>query len=217
MTDDTPLPFDLPSVRRKKLTVDFAGGNQSSNGVVLLLREAERKHGVCLRLAEAMPDHRDPDRVLRRYERPRLQNGIAFITLKPFNSIFHAAALQGAYHSALVAGLTGLLRIAGVIHALFQHAYRDPRMESFQLVTGFACLQAIELHKAAFKGFVFFAERRLAFLDRRCGFVCSPNLSVEAGCGLAELDGLPGLYRLLDRLNRRFERGHYVEKIGHRD
>jgi hypothetical protein len=32
MTDDTPLPFDLPSVRRKKLTVDFAGGNQSSNG-----------------------------------------------------------------------------------------------------------------------------------------------------------------------------------------
>jgi hypothetical protein len=63
MTDDTPLPFDLPSVRRKKLTVDFAGGNQSSNGGVLLLREAERKHGVCLRLAEAMPDRRDPDRI----------------------------------------------------------------------------------------------------------------------------------------------------------
>ena len=27
MTDDTPLPFDLPSVHRKKLTVDFEGGN----------------------------------------------------------------------------------------------------------------------------------------------------------------------------------------------
>jgi hypothetical protein len=63
MTDDTPLPFDLPSVQRKKLTVDFAGGNQSSNGGLLLLREAERKHGVCLRLAEAMPDRRDPDRI----------------------------------------------------------------------------------------------------------------------------------------------------------
>src|SRR5258707_10019990 len=63
MTDDTLLPFDLPSVRRKKLTVDFAGDNQSSNGGVLLLREAERKHGVCLRLAEAMPDRRDPDRI----------------------------------------------------------------------------------------------------------------------------------------------------------
>src|SRR5271166_6322618 len=63
MTDDTQLPFDLPSVRRKKLTVDFAGGSQSSNGGLLLLRQAERKHGVCLRLAEAMPDRRDPDRI----------------------------------------------------------------------------------------------------------------------------------------------------------
>ena len=63
MSDDTLLPFDLPSVRRKKLTVDFAGGNQSSAGGLLLLREAERKLGVCRRLAEAMPDRRDPDRV----------------------------------------------------------------------------------------------------------------------------------------------------------
>ena len=63
MTDDTLLPFDLPSVRRKKLTVDFSGGNQSSDGGLLLLREAERKLGVCRRLAEAMPDRRDRDRI----------------------------------------------------------------------------------------------------------------------------------------------------------
>jgi hypothetical protein len=31
--------FDLPAVRRKKLTVDFEGGNQSSNGGALLLRK----------------------------------------------------------------------------------------------------------------------------------------------------------------------------------
>ena len=43
--------------------VQFAGGNQSSAGGLLLLREAERKLGVCRRLAEAMPDRRDPDRV----------------------------------------------------------------------------------------------------------------------------------------------------------
>jgi hypothetical protein len=30
---------------------------------LLLLRQAERKHGVCLRLAEAMPDRRVPDRI----------------------------------------------------------------------------------------------------------------------------------------------------------
>ena len=63
MTDNTPLPFDLPSVRRKKLTVDFEGGNQSSDGGLLLLRQAERKLGVCRRLADAMPDRRDPDRI----------------------------------------------------------------------------------------------------------------------------------------------------------
>ena len=63
MTDDTPLPFDLPTVRRKKLTVDFDGGTQSSDSGLLLLREAERRLGVCRRLAQAMPDRRDPDRI----------------------------------------------------------------------------------------------------------------------------------------------------------
>jgi hypothetical protein len=52
----------LSAVRRKKLTVDFGGGNQSSNGG-LLLRSAERKLGVCWRLADAMPDRRDASRV----------------------------------------------------------------------------------------------------------------------------------------------------------
>jgi Transposase DDE domain group 1 len=59
MTDDTPLPFDLSAIRRKKLTVDFGGGNQSSDGGLLLLRHAERKLGICERLADAMPDRRD--------------------------------------------------------------------------------------------------------------------------------------------------------------
>jgi hypothetical protein len=63
MTDETPLPFDLSAVRRKKLTVDFGGGNQSSDGGLLLLRHAERKLGVCRRLADAMPDCRDPSRI----------------------------------------------------------------------------------------------------------------------------------------------------------
>ena len=53
MNTDTPLPFDLPAVRRKKLTVDFNGGNQSSDAGLLLLREAERRLGVCRRLAAA--------------------------------------------------------------------------------------------------------------------------------------------------------------------
>ena len=63
MTDDTLLPFNLPAVCRKKLTVDFNGGNQSSDAGLLLLRHVERKLGVCERLAAVMPDHRDPNRI----------------------------------------------------------------------------------------------------------------------------------------------------------
>ena len=63
MTQDTPAEFDLPAVRRKKLTVDFEGGNQSSDAGLLLMREAERRSGVCRRLAQAMPDERDQSRI----------------------------------------------------------------------------------------------------------------------------------------------------------
>jgi hypothetical protein len=51
-----------PSAARK-LTVDFGSGNQSSDGGLLLLRQADRKLGVCARLAAAMPDCRDASRV----------------------------------------------------------------------------------------------------------------------------------------------------------
>ena len=63
MTEATLLPFDLPAVCRKKLTVDFDGGNQSSDAGLLLLRQAERKVGICRRLAAVMPDRRDQSRV----------------------------------------------------------------------------------------------------------------------------------------------------------
>ena len=67
MTDVTPLPFDLPAVARKKLTVDFDGGNQSSDAGLLLLRAAEQKVGVIARLAAALPDRRDPARIRHRF------------------------------------------------------------------------------------------------------------------------------------------------------
>jgi len=66
MTDATPLPFDLPAVRGKKLTVDFDGGNQSSDAGLVLLRGAEKKTGVIARLAAALPDRRDPTRIRHR-------------------------------------------------------------------------------------------------------------------------------------------------------
>lgn len=63
MHHDTPLPFALPAVARKKLTVDFEGGNQSSDGGLLLLRGVERDIGICDRLAGSIRDLRDACRV----------------------------------------------------------------------------------------------------------------------------------------------------------
>jgi hypothetical protein len=41
MSDDMLPSFDLPAVRRKKLTASFDGGQLSSDGGLLLLREAD--------------------------------------------------------------------------------------------------------------------------------------------------------------------------------
>jgi hypothetical protein len=63
MSDDMPASFDLPAVRRKKLTASFDGGQLSSDGGLLLLREAERGLGIANRLAGAIRDRRDPSRI----------------------------------------------------------------------------------------------------------------------------------------------------------
>jgi hypothetical protein len=64
MTDDTLLPFALPSVQRKKLTAAFDGGRLSSDAGVMLLGLAERRIGVAEKLAAEIADPRDPSRVV---------------------------------------------------------------------------------------------------------------------------------------------------------
>jgi hypothetical protein len=46
MSDDSFLPFDLPAICRKKVSADFDGGAISSDGGLLLLREADRRLGL---------------------------------------------------------------------------------------------------------------------------------------------------------------------------
>ena len=59
MTDDSLLPFDLPSVRRKKVSAAFDGGLISSDGGLVLLREAERRLGLAGTLAGCIRDRRN--------------------------------------------------------------------------------------------------------------------------------------------------------------
>src|SRR5271163_2377671 len=63
MDEDTLLPFDLPSVACKKLSVGFDGGQLSSDAGVLLLRGVEKKLGLAARLAACIRDRRKPERI----------------------------------------------------------------------------------------------------------------------------------------------------------
>jgi Transposase DDE domain group 1 len=64
MSDDNLLPFSFPAVQRKKITAAFDGGRITSDGGVMLLAQAERRLGIAERLAQVIPDGRDPDRVI---------------------------------------------------------------------------------------------------------------------------------------------------------
>src|SRR5258707_12773936 len=63
VSKDAPLPFDLPSVARKKLSVGFDGGQRWSDAGVLLLRSDEKKLGLAARLAACIRDRRKPERI----------------------------------------------------------------------------------------------------------------------------------------------------------
>jgi hypothetical protein len=63
MDDHTLLPFELPAVARKKVSVGFDGGMLSSDAGVLLLRGVEERLGIASRLAGCLNDRRAPDRI----------------------------------------------------------------------------------------------------------------------------------------------------------
>ena len=64
MTDDSLLPFHLPAVRCKKVTAAFDGGLISSDGGLVLLREAERRLGLADTLAGCIRDRRNQAQVV---------------------------------------------------------------------------------------------------------------------------------------------------------
>ena len=68
MSDDTLLPFDLPSVMRKKISVAFDGGQLSSDAGVLLRRDVEKKLGLARRLASCIREWRKPEAIVHPLE-----------------------------------------------------------------------------------------------------------------------------------------------------
>ncbi len=60
MLGNTPLPFSLPSVQRKKVTAAFDGGRMTSDGGVMLFAAIETRLGIAAKLARLIADRRNP-------------------------------------------------------------------------------------------------------------------------------------------------------------
>jgi hypothetical protein len=58
-----PELFEFPAVKRRRVQASFAGGNITSDGGIVLLRQVDRKLGLTRRLARVLPDSRRSDRV----------------------------------------------------------------------------------------------------------------------------------------------------------
>jgi hypothetical protein len=66
MTDCTQELFQFPSFDRRKIEASFTGGDVSSDGGVLLLRQADRRLGLLAALDRVLPDPRNPHFIIHR-------------------------------------------------------------------------------------------------------------------------------------------------------
>ena len=65
MTEHSLLPFDPSAVRREKVSAAFEGGLISSDGGLILLREAKRRLRLAKTLAGYLRDRRNQAQVVR--------------------------------------------------------------------------------------------------------------------------------------------------------
>jgi hypothetical protein len=63
MTECNQLGFELPGFSGRKIDGNFGGGNLSSDGGLMLLRQVDRFMGLTKELARRLPDRRDPDKI----------------------------------------------------------------------------------------------------------------------------------------------------------
>ena len=61
MPNCTPELFVLPSFDRRRIEASFTGGEVSSDGGVVLLRQADRRLGLTAALSAVLPDWRCRD------------------------------------------------------------------------------------------------------------------------------------------------------------
>ena len=60
MKNCTQEAFDFPALKRRKVQTEFTGGDITSDGGVLLLREIDRRLGLLKSVDDVDHDPRDP-------------------------------------------------------------------------------------------------------------------------------------------------------------
>ena len=67
MTNCPSLRFDLPACRQRRVAADFSGGDITSNGGVLLLRQADWLSGLTASVARRLIDARQRGKIEHRF------------------------------------------------------------------------------------------------------------------------------------------------------
>lgn len=123
MTNCTTHTISFPPCRKRLVEADFAGGDVTSNGGVLLLREADRRLGLTKAVSLRLPDERQPGKVVHKLGDMLRQRvfGIAlgYEDLNDHTALRHDLALQTA------AGCDGALASAPSLCRLENRARPD--------------------------------------------------------------------------------------------
>jgi len=100
VTECTQESFEFPVCKRRVVESNFRGGDITSNGGVLLLREADRRLGLCEAVARVLKDPRDARRCLHGSEdllRQRVYAlALGYEDLNDHDALRHDLAVQTA-------------------------------------------------------------------------------------------------------------------------
>lgn len=100
MTKCIPPTYQFSKVKNREIEINFTGGDISSDGGVLLLREVDKRLGITAELAKMFPDKRDTSKVAHSIETMMKQRiyGIAlgYEDLNDHDSLRKCPAMQTA-------------------------------------------------------------------------------------------------------------------------
>lgn len=115
MSDGTKEIIKFPALNRKKVEVNFSGGDLSSDGGALLVSSIDKKLQLCKRVSEVIPDSRDPRYITHTMENLVKQRvfGIClgYEDLNDHTNLRHDSVLQAAIgREAVLASSSSLCR-----------------------------------------------------------------------------------------------------------